>query len=255
VLASGSQDGTVLLTDDEQPPRVLPIRGPDVQAVAFTPDATRVITVTTRVMHIYEVATGALLGEMSADAPLLSVRISEDGFTLLAITNGETAPTLWNLKTLNKIAAFDAGGRVLNARFDRGSKRIVIASGEGRASLWDASSGAPIQTFVGSPQALFDAVLDPTGTMVVTSGADGVLRFWDVDSGQQMWTLKAHRSFAASVHYERDRIVSRGWNGDLVVFDVPTHAPEEALIDRVLRCSSKRFDEQKGAVVEQKSCP
>jgi WD40 repeat protein len=216
---------------------------------------TRVITVSSRVIHIYDAVTTAIVGELSTDAPVILLRVSDDGSMLAAITNGDTASTLWSLKNLNKIATFEKGGTMLNARFDAGSRRIVIANGMGRASLWDASSGALIQSFVGSPQALFDAVLDPTGTMVVTAGADGILRFWDVESGRQMWSLKAHRSFAASVHYEGEHVVSRGWNGDLTVYDLPQHAPDDAQIERVLRCSSKRFDEGKGAVVEQKPCP
>lgn len=60
-----------------------------------------------------------------------------------------------------------------------------------------------------------DAITSPDGALLVTGGRDGKLRFWDVASGQMMWTLDAHRTQVGSLRFEGADLISRGFAGDL----------------------------------------
>jgi hypothetical protein len=64
-------------------------------------------------------------------------------------------------------------------------------------SLWDGSTGQPRQVYQGSMRPLADATLTSDG-LVMAGDADGLLRFWDRDSGRQLWSLHALTSLIGS---------------------------------------------------------
>lgn len=57
--------------------------------------------------------------------------------------------------------------------------------------------------------------------MIVAGGNDGLLRFWDVQSGRPLWMQKAHKSYVVGIHYESDDIVMRGFGGEVSRWTVP----------------------------------
>jgi hypothetical protein len=48
-----------------------------------------------------------------------------------------------------------------------------------------------------------------------------LLRFWDVGSERQLWTLPAHQSHVIGVHFEGHDIVTRGFSGDVARWTLP----------------------------------
>jgi hypothetical protein len=49
--------------------------------------------------------------------------------------------------------------------------------------------------------------------MLVAGGADGVLQFWDVESGDLIWTPQVHRSHVVGVQLDGESILTRGFGG------------------------------------------
>jgi WD40 repeat protein len=68
---------------------------------------------------------------------------------------------------------------------------------------------------------------DPTGSVVVAGGGDGLLRFWDASSGKLLWTLPAHKSHVIGIHFEGDDLVTRGFGGDVARWTLPK--PEQVI--------------------------
>ena len=105
-------------------------------------------------------------------------------------------------------------GRLLSARWVANGQ--ILTTGTGcTAQLWDGKTGRLLQTYRGSSRFLADAAL-VSDDLVVAGGADGLLRFWDKDSGYLLWKLPAHKSGIYGVHAEGGDIVTRGITGELV---------------------------------------
>jgi WD40 repeat protein/tetratricopeptide (TPR) repeat protein len=72
---------------------------------------------------------------------------------------------------------------VYHASFDRDGGRVLTASWDKTAKLWDASSGNLIMTFA-HDAAVNAAKFSPDGTRVVTASADKTAKVWDAGSGR-----------------------------------------------------------------------
>jgi len=80
--------------------------------------------------------------------------------------------------------------RVNWATFDPGGQKIVTASADGTARLWDIH-GAPLATLTGHTGAVLRAAFSPDGERVVTASVDSTARLWAAD-GQPIAELLGH---------------------------------------------------------------
>jgi hypothetical protein len=75
---------------------------------------------------------------------------------------------------------------------------------------------------------------------VIAGGADGLLRFWDAPSGQQLWTLPAHKPPVVGIHLEGPDVVTRGFAGKFRVGRCCLRATDRCLLGpRALRYRSE----------------
>ena len=84
---------------------------------------------------------------------------------------------------------------MLSAAFSPDGKRIVTASEDKTARLWDAETGKPI----GEPlkgheaYACASAAFSPDGKRIVTASEDKTARLWDAETGKPIGEpLKGH---------------------------------------------------------------
>ena len=64
------------------------------------------------------------------------------------------------------------GGWVQTAEFDADGARVVTASFDGTARIWDAETGRALETLSGHADRVLSARFSPDGTRVVTASAD-----------------------------------------------------------------------------------
>jgi WD40 repeat protein len=78
-----------------------------------------------------------------------------------------------------------------SAAFSPDGGRIVTAARDTTARLWNAKTGAPLQTLVGDPWVL-SATFSPDSDHIVTISEDKAARVWDAKTGALLATLKGH---------------------------------------------------------------
>ena len=75
------------------------------------------------------------------------------------------------------ILRHDAG--VTHAAFSPSGDRIVTASFDNTARIWNARDGSEIAVLKGHQGALERATFSPDGSRVLTAARDGTARIWD----------------------------------------------------------------------------
>ena len=72
-------------------------------------------------------------------------------------------------------------GLVNSAAFSPDDRRIVTASNDKTARLWDDKTGTALATFSGHTSWVLSAAFSPDGTQVVTASQDSTARIWQLD--------------------------------------------------------------------------
>jgi WD40 repeat protein len=80
------------------------------------------------------------------------------------------------------------GDSVVAAAFDPTGERVVTASDDNTARIWDARTGAPIGKPLQHRDSVNAAAFDPTAERVVTASDDHTARIWDARTGEPIGT-------------------------------------------------------------------
>ena len=78
------------------------------------------------------------------------------------------------------------GSSVESAQFSADGTRIVTASEDHTARVWDAASGMPFGEPLRHEAGVFSAQFSPDGTRIVTASGDNTARVWDAASGKPL---------------------------------------------------------------------
>lgn len=146
-----------------------------------------------------------------------------------AYSGGSQSPVLRYLladalRSLNTRRLVFLGHRdaVVQVDISRDGTRIVTASADHTARIWNAQSGALIVELKGHAAALSTALFSPNGQLVLTASHDGSARIWDAQSGRATVTLSGHtdKILAADWSADGSRVVTAGDDGTGRVWDV-----------------------------------
>src|SRR5262249_42518850 len=89
---------------------------------------------------------------------------------------------------------------VWSAKFSRDGTKIVTASRDWTAVIWNATTGGPITRIAGHQREVRSAEFSPNGKFVITSSGalvdatDNTARLWDAETGSQALVLGNYRS-------------------------------------------------------------
>ena len=72
------------------------------------------------------------------------------------------------------------------------AQRIVTASFDRTARVWETNSGQELAVLRGHGDAVVHAEFSHDGTLVVTASHDRTARVWETDSGQELAVLRGH---------------------------------------------------------------
>ena len=83
------------------------------------------------------------------------------------------------------------GGPVYCAAFSLDGARVLTASDDGTAKIWDLKTGSSIG-LRGHKYPVSSATFSPDGSRVVTASSDYTARIWDASTGKAIAVLRGH---------------------------------------------------------------
>ncbi len=104
---------------------------------------------------------------------------------------------------------------VTSAQFSPDGARVVTASEDNTARLWDAGTGEPLGEAMTHQESVTSAQFSPDGTRVVTASEDNTARLWDAWTGKPLGEAMTHQADVLSAQFSPDgtRVVTA--SGDL----------------------------------------
>jgi eukaryotic-like serine/threonine-protein kinase len=211
-LASASSDGTAKLWDAAtgQFIRTFTANEQDVYAVAFHPDGARLASSgRDPVVRLWDAATGQIIRSFTGHTrEVREVVISPDGKALASSSLDGTVKS-WDIasgsvRTVNDHHAGNSCGEIA---FSPDGKVLASAGGGERSvRLWDAATGAPIQTLklelsgpfadpAASPEGnRGPVVFSPDGKALAAGLEDGGISLWDAIARTSIRTLRDSQS-------------------------------------------------------------
>lgn len=118
----------------------------------------------------------------------------------------------------------DLGGPGRWVDFHKDGKHFVTTT-DRKAVVWSVADaapvGAPIEHPDGPDRDLRMARFSPDGKLIVTAGADGTARVWDMDSRKEVAVLKKHDGAVTSARFSFDgkMLVTTAVDGEILVWD------------------------------------
>ncbi|HZS78118.1 MAG TPA: serine/threonine-protein kinase [Ktedonobacteraceae bacterium] len=106
---------------------------------------------------------------------------------------------------------------VWSAAWAPGQPRIVSASSDTTAQVWNAADGNNRVVYHGHKDSVYCAAWSPNGQRIASCGYDQTVQVWDAGFGDQFYVYKGHTSWVWTTAWSPDgqRLASAG--GDLLV--------------------------------------
>ncbi len=132
--------------------------------------------------------------EVPGPSTLRNVDVMSPNGKLLLGSNLSPTLDILDLETKKSAGILKANGHVapiISARFNLSGDKILTASADKSAILWNARTKLPLKVLEGHTDQLNDAGFSPDGSRIVTSSKDQSFKIWDSKSGKLLSTIYA----------------------------------------------------------------
>jgi WD40 repeat protein len=173
-------------------------------------------------VHVWDRPSGKLLWSKQVEPrPVRGLAISPDGTTLAAGGNSSSV-VLCELDTGKEIRRLD-GTSCIDCAFSRDGKRLVTTGSGAEVLIWDLPAGKVLRRIV-LPSCIDVLALAPDEQHLATGTYDGMVRWWDLNTGAELHCFHAHPGGVLGVAVSPDGkyLLSSGKDGPFVCGACPT---------------------------------
>lgn len=136
---------------------------------------------------------------------LWAAAFAPDGAALLTV--GGNSARLWNVAASQELINFSPHGAVAGVAFSPDGTRVVSASWDNSAKIWDARTGKALLKLAGVHRGYVNtAVFSPDGQRVVTAGDDGLAVVWEAAQARPLVRLEGHEDRVRSATFSPDGV-------------------------------------------------
>ncbi|HYT89460.1 MAG TPA: WD40 repeat domain-containing protein, partial [Gemmataceae bacterium] len=220
-------------TTVDQPRRTLRPKGENVSALAFSPDGSKLVSVTRQAVQFWDVASGKMLYAIDSRDNYRSALFSPDG-KLLAVMDGGRAICFWDAATGKERGRTQGNSNfAANFTFSPDGKTLATLTRLGCAvRLWEVPTGQPKAEPVGHTHRPQGISFSPDGRRVATSGSfDGTIHVWDLATGEALWHISRPQGVRNGLFSTDGHHLFSAWIDDNVwVSDARTGKRQHVLI-------------------------
>ncbi len=168
------------------------------------PDNRRALLVfTDKTFQIWDVKDGRLVKQMHSAQTIQTAKVSPDG-RLLAAGLWGGALSFWDTTTWTERSFTRVGNWILNLGFSPDGTRLLAATGNDNAEVWEVTSGRLLGKLTGHSQIVEDAAYSPDGKRIVTASDDRTVRVWDAGTFRELTSLVGHPDQAMRARFTSD---------------------------------------------------
>jgi WD40 repeat protein len=241
-LLAGSTDGVARLfrLDDGSPIATIGGHEGGVSAVAFDRDGRRFATAATSgKVRLFRGDDPRPIGTAEAPRQVNLLLFSPDGRWLGVASDSAPTVLLWDTVAGAPLVLRGAHDHPVELRFSGAGDRIVAASQDGSASIWDLPSGKLLAKLTPEGQYLADAAIDPSGQVALAGDGAGDLRFFETATGQRLGTLRGMGTPAHRIAFlGGQRVVVLGAKADLSLWSIPLADEQLPVLEQETACKS-----------------
>ncbi len=225
-----------------------------ISALALTGDAYRVaIGETNGHIAVWDPARPRALAATGAHAGTVdALAYAPDGGRLATIGGTIPVARIWDAETLSPIAELSGHtGRILDVEFSHRGDRLVTASVDGTARVWNAAGGL-LGALEGHADFVTSVAISADDQLIATGSGDGTIRLWDASSYRMIGVRDARAGFVFDVAFSPDgeRVLSLDASGALLSWDVHRERKSPAEIAALVACRVPfRLDEATGRLL------
>ena len=127
----------------------------------------------------------------------------------------------WSQLHNDRLTLAGHSNTVNSAVWSPDGSRILTASDDKTARVWDPASGRELAVLKGHAGTVYSATWSPNGSRILTASRDLTARVWDPVSGRELAVLNGHEFFVNSAVWSPDgsRILTASWDNTARVWD------------------------------------
>jgi WD40 repeat protein len=207
-----------------------------VEGIVFSPDGKRICTRAigrevrdangAGTANLWNAETGKLIAKLPNPRGRVDHVVFSADSTLLAtaISHPDSVVRLWNTADgqLVRVLAGHANSLTGGICFSPDGTKLLTASMDQTARLWDLKTGTSLVVLRGHNDALAEVSFSPDGNRLVTGSNDHTMRLWNATNGDLIAVLRGHEAGSVRGRYVPDgsHVVSFCNDGTIRIWDV-----------------------------------
>ncbi len=174
-------------------------------SMEFSPNGALLVTTYDKSAQIWDMITGRTIRIIKLAYGVSMARFNNDGTKIVAALKNEVA-VVWDIDSEEETLDLDGHTYLsYNFNFNKDSKRMVSATDDGIARIWDDNSKIT-NILIGHTEAVNSAEFSNDGKWVITSSNDRTIKIWDANNSKMIASYNDHLDEVTGATFSYDNL-------------------------------------------------